>query len=555
MSYQDEEERLRMIQAETERKKRELQMLQEEELRHIRELERIKQQSGAYGQEYDPEMDSAFASVQQPRQSVQVPPQGQYIQNPMPNQGQYIQNPMPNQGQYVQQPVQQQPAQQQPTQPQPPRPAQRPAQRAPQEQRPVQQQQRSAQLQQRPSQRPPQNPQRNLNDNMGRNNYNSFNDDDDDDGADFDVAAYRAAERAKKQQASGGKRRPEESGKRRQQESRRREEDYEERKPKKKKKRKSGFGRFMRFIFVLLLILIVILGFFINAILSKFDHIDTVVADRDTSMKGSQYNILFIGQDAREGESGQRSDTMILCTINKSNHTVVLTSFMRDMYVDIPGYGGNRINAAYAFGASDGIEGSVNLLDKTIEEDFGVTIDGNMLVDLGTFLDALISVGNVDMELTAEEAEYMNENPAIGSNTDESDEVWDLHEGMNSLTPTQAMCYARMRHVGNSDWERTERQRKLIKAVISKVKHGNILAGIKIANGVAPCITTDLSKGEIMKMGLGIVFGGDMQSYRLPVEGAYYNDNINGMAVLVPDMEANKNYLQEYISGDYSDEE
>ena len=126
---------------------------------------------------------------------------------------------------------------------------------------------------------------------------------------------------------------------------------------------------------------------------------------------------------------------------------------------------------------------------------------------------------------------------------------------MNSLTPTQAMCYARMRHVGNSDWERTERQRKLIKAVISKVKHGNILAGIKIANGVAPCITTDLSKGEIMKMGLGIVFGGDMQSYRLPVEGAYYNDNINGMAVLVPDMEANKNYLQEYISGDYSDEE
>ena len=64
MSYQEEEERLRMIQAETERKKRELQMLQEEELRHIRELERIKQQTGGYEEEYDPEMD--FRGSQHP---------------------------------------------------------------------------------------------------------------------------------------------------------------------------------------------------------------------------------------------------------------------------------------------------------------------------------------------------------------------------------------------------------------------------------------------------------------------------------------------------------
>ncbi len=521
MSYQEEEERLRMIQAETERKKRELQMLQEEELRHIRELERIKQQSGSYESDYDPEMDSAFASLQQPRQSVQVPPQQRQVQQPVQGQSRPVQ-PQPQR--QVQQPVQ---GQSRPVQPQP--------QRQPQS-----------------AQRQPQNQQRYVENNMGRNSFNDY--DDDDDGADFDVAAYRAAERARKQQASGGRKASNayHKGKNNRKQI---EEDYEERKPKKKKKKKSAFGGFIKFIFFLLLILIVVLGVFVNIILSKFDHIDTDVSERASSMKGEQYNILFIGQDAREGESGQRSDTMILCTINKSNHSVVLTSFMRDMYVDIPGYGGNRINAAYAFGAGDGIEGSVNLLDKTIEEDFGVTIDGNMLVDLGTFLDALISVGNVDMELTAEEAEYMNENPAIGSNTDESDEVWDLHEGMNSLTPTQAMCYARMRHVGNSDWERTERQRKLIKAVISKVKHGHLLSGIKIANGVAPCITTDLSKTDIMKMGLGIVFGGDMQSYRLPVEGAYYNDNINGMAVLVPDMEANRNYLQKYMSGDYSEEE
>ena len=136
MSYQEEEERLRMIQAETERKKRELQMLQEEELRHIRELERIKQQSGSYESDYDPEMDSAFASVQQPRQSVQVPPQ---------------------QPRRVQQPVQ---GQSRPTQPQPQRQVQQPPQG---QSRPVQpQQQRQVQQPVQGKTRPVQPPRDNL---------------------------------------------------------------------------------------------------------------------------------------------------------------------------------------------------------------------------------------------------------------------------------------------------------------------------------------------------------------------------------------------------------
>ena len=241
-------------------------------------------------------------------------------------------------------------------------------------------------------------------------------------------------------------------------------------------------------------------------------------------MKGDQINVLLVGEDAREGEEGQRTDAMILCTINKKNGTVVLTSFMRDMYVDIPGYGGNRINAAYAYGGID-------LLDQTIEENFGITIDGNALVDLSSFLESMTAVGDIDMNLTAEEAQYMNENPQAGTATDISDEVWDLHEGMNSLTPAQALCYARMRYVGNSDWERTDRQRRLIMDCIDKVKHGHPISGIKMANGVAPCISTDLSKSGFLKMGWAFLKGGNMQSYRLPVDGYYYDDYIDGMAV------------------------
>ncbi|MFQ9799037.1 MAG: LCP family protein [Clostridia bacterium] len=89
-------------------------------------------------------------------------------------------------------------------------------------------------------------------------------------------------------------------------------------------------------------------------------------------------NILLIGQDRREGEGRQRSDSMILATINKKSQSIYLTSFMRDMYVPIPGYSDNRINAAYAFGGMD-------LLDDTIETNFGIHIDGNVEVDFSGF--------------------------------------------------------------------------------------------------------------------------------------------------------------------------
>ncbi len=325
--------------------------------------------------------------------------------------------------------------------------------------------------------------------------------------------------------------------------------------PHKKKKKK----KWKKVLFALLAILLVLCLLFVAAvhrITSKFNHIDTDVSKAGANLSGNTVNILLIGQDARDGQEGQRADTMMLMTINRKANSVVLTSFMRDMYIDIPGYGGNRINAAYAYGSSNGggDAGGVNLLDQTLEQNFGVEIDGNAMVDFDGFLEAMTAVGDLDIELNAEEAQYMNENPGFGSNNDESDEVWELHEGMNSLTSNQALAYSRIRYVGNSDWERTERQRKVIMAAVNKVKHGNLVAGYKAADKAAPYITTDLNTMGMIRVGLGIMFNGEMQSYRIPVDGTYYNDNINGMAVLVPDLAANKDYLEKYMSGTYEEE-
>ena len=216
----------------------------------------------------------------------------------------------------------------------------------------------------------------------------------------------------------------------------------------KKKNKKNHF--FRNLILFILIILMVVVGAIWN-VTRRFEPISTEVAKRPGAMKGSVVNVLLIGQDARDGESGQRTDSIILLSINTAKNKVAMTSIMRDTYVDIPGYGGDRINAAYVYGGID-------LLDQTIEENFGITIDGNAMVDFDGFLEAMTAVGDMKMTLTAEEAEYMNANPGFGSNNDASDEVWDLHEGENTLTPSQLLAYSRIRYVGNSDWERTDRE-------------------------------------------------------------------------------------------------
>ena len=303
----------------------------------------------------------------------------------------------------------------------------------------------------------------------------------------------------------------------------------------------------LKIVIVLLLIFAIIFGtgmFLVVRALNKMERVETVVSKRSDNFHGDVYNILLIGQDAREGEGMQRADTIILCTINKKTHTVTLTSIMRDMYVNIPGYGGNRVNAAFAFGGID-------LLDQTIEENLGIKIDGNALVDLGGFMEAMTAVGNLDIELTAEEAAYLNEHPELGTTDEVAVETWNLHEGVNNMTPGQVLGYSRIRYVGNSDWDRTNRQRFVINAVIDKIKHGHLLKGFKVLDGVCPHIVTDMTTKNMLKAGFAYIrcSGGGMNSFYLPAEGTYQATYVDGMAVLLPDIEANKQVLQQYMKG------
>ena len=251
-------------------------------------------------------------------------------------------------------------------------------------------------------------------------------------------------------------------------------------------------------------------------------------------------NILLIGQDRRPGQGRQRSDTMILVSINKSNNTITLTSFMRDQYVQIPGYKPNKLNAAFAFGG-------MNLLKKTLELNFGVKIDGMVEVDLSGFENVIDRLGGVDVTLTKAEAKYLN----------------DLYEakfldapvvvGKNHLNAKQALVYAQLREI-DSDYQRTNRQRKLIAGVIEAYKDLPLNQMLALMNDILPMVSTNLTNAQILNYAVDIfpmLSSAKVQTLRIPVDGTF----VGGMVEVRPgfygwfqyniDFEANRKILWE----------
>lgn len=237
-------------------------------------------------------------------------------------------------------------------------------------------------------------------------------------------------------------------------------------------------------------------------------------------------NILLIGQDKREGESRQRSDTMILCSFNPETNKLSMISFLRDLYVEIPDYEDNRLNAAYALGGFE-------LLKETIALNFGITVYGCLESDFEGFEKIIDIVGGVDIKLSAEEADIVG-----------------LSEGVHTLSGEQALTYARIRKI-DSDFQRTERQRNIMNAVFEKAKSYSLTELAGFFTEILPLMSTDMTEDEIMTFALtlaGSFAEIEINSYAVPSQGNYTSETIRGMAVLVPDLEEiRKLIFEEYL--------
>ena len=242
-------------------------------------------------------------------------------------------------------------------------------------------------------------------------------------------------------------------------------------------------------------------------------------------------NVMLIGQDRRPGEDRARSDSMILVTFNKEKKTITMTSFMRDLYVKIPGgYLDNRINTAYSLGGID-------LLNQTLLENFGVVVDATVEVDFGQFRNIIDLLGGVEIELDEAEARYINKK----MNTR------DVEPGVQILNGRQALWYARNRSTGGtSDFGRTNRQRTVLNALIEAYKNKPLTEMLGLLDDILPLITTDLTQGEVLNyvMALFPMFSEcEIVTQQIPVQGGFYDATIRGMQVLVPYMDVNRQAL------------
>lgn len=250
-------------------------------------------------------------------------------------------------------------------------------------------------------------------------------------------------------------------------------------------------------------------------------------------------NILLVGADKRESwtEAG-RSDSCMIATIDLKHKKLKLASLMRDMYVDIPGYGMHKFNAAYSYGG-------VKLLYKTIVKNFGIKVQGYAIVDFAAFKKVIDALGGVNIKLTQEEYDILMSRYHKTS-------VLKLKPGINKMNGTQALAYCRLRQDKNADFGRTGRQRYVLNQILKKMKSKPKKKWVKVLKVALPEITTDLSEKEIMNYMLNVYLIGntEVEQFRVPIDGTYYDQRVDGASVLGIDIEPNKKALEDFIFED-----
>lgn len=289
----------------------------------------------------------------------------------------------------------------------------------------------------------------------------------------------------------------------------------------------------------LLIVVIALIGggvFYVNNMLSQVAT--TPLPDTDEELgitkpaeekAPSITNIALFGLDRRGTTGNTRSDSIMIATLDLETKKVKLTSIMRDTYVDIPGRGMDKINHAYAFGGPQ-------LAIRTINENFDMDIRDYVMVDFHGMADIIDVIGGVEIDIKSNEVSRSQVSSA----------------GLQTLTGQQAVAYSRIRYVGNGDFERTERQRRVLEQIMDKVLGAGAFQYPKIINKVLPYVETSLEKSEMLKLGTSAFAKGvsSIEQYRLPVDGHAKGQMIKGVYYLVPQgIEDNVAFLHEYIYG------
>lgn len=259
------------------------------------------------------------------------------------------------------------------------------------------------------------------------------------------------------------------------------------------------------------------------------------------------YNVLMIGVDRQDKSWNGNSDCMILVSINKEKNKVNMTSLMRDTYVDIAGVGYDKLNAAYAYGGGP-------LLCSTVTDAFKIQVDRYVAVDFFDLVDIIDYIGGVTLEVSDAEAEVAN-----GYIRDMCERLMDTDPephlfpggGTFYCDGVQAVAFARNRFVGNSDFERTERQRYVITQLIKEIQNLSLAQITEKVQGLMKYVTMNIPESEIWDMLKEVpeILDYQFEMSRVPYDNMYEIISVNTQDMLVPEWEETLAKLQEEIYG------
>lgn len=251
-------------------------------------------------------------------------------------------------------------------------------------------------------------------------------------------------------------------------------------------------------------------------------------------------NILLLGVDQRPQEVGPcRTDTMILVTVDPATNTAGMLSIPRDLYVEIPGYGLNRINAAHFIGDRDDYPGGgPALAKKTVQYNLGVPIHYYIRINFQGFRDIIDALGGITVEVEREiwDDKYPDEN--YGYMT-----IY-IPAGVQQMDGEMALRYARTRHNG-SDFVRLRRQQKVLLAIREKALSLDLIPRLPdLLRTMGYTVDTDLDPQEVLALAqiARQIEKGDIKSAVI--------DETMAVSVILPDTGANVLYpLRDKIAG------
>jgi cell envelope-related function transcriptional attenuator common domain len=250
-------------------------------------------------------------------------------------------------------------------------------------------------------------------------------------------------------------------------------------------------------------------------------------------------NILVVGVDGTQNENSSTADSILVVSIIPDKKKIVLVSFLRDMYMQIPNNGSGRLNSSYSLGGT-------SLTKDTIESNFGLKIDQTVTVNMDAFEKIIDSIGGVELELSQEEADYLNNTNYISDKKNRN-----VIAGKQKLNGNQALGYVRVRHVPTlqgetNDLGRTIRLRNLISSVINENNKKNIDELVKELTIILPNISTDMNAQQLLLYLKAVLLGGmEADSLSIPAKDSYTEKIHNHMHVLDIDLDKNKALLQQ----------